>query len=323
MIRKALMTLLVLGGLLAAISFVRSRSYVSYMEIGNERRSRVHVFQDFKADMRALAVDMKALAQDVASNLRSLANGSDPTGDLDSVDVQVDVHKVQTTAPASPVSPRTTVAKPPRPPAPPPVTTRRGQVTVYGRDGGRKILGDSETGMPAPRWTIKLETGEYGTTPESAQVNVLEKALRTVDNWVREQTGISGSVESSRYLSLDLLKQQTWIRNGPRVYLAVDLEDGPKSTKLYGAEVEIELLYETQELLKERAHSAHVHDLIGDSLVRSWMVSKGVLGLLVLALVSMGYCHLDDRTRGYYSRPLGFGAAVVAAGLVGFVTLLL
>lgn len=163
------------------------------------------------------------------------------------------------------------------------------------------------------RWVVRLEEGEYGKSSDSAKEKVVEKALRELADWVRVETRIGRHIDAHLLLPADLLRQHSWVVDRPAIHLIHTVPAGSEQIPLYGAELTIELLPELRDLLVSHAlaqQSRHRQALV---LERSWLVGRGVVSVVILAGGLLVYCLLDDRTRGYYSRPL---SAAISAGTV-------
>jgi hypothetical protein len=289
MIRKSLKFLLVVGGLLAAV--------LLYSGLEESPRSVVAEFRDEICDF---GHELRAVVQDISGSVREVAE--DLNAELKEIDPKVVVKPTPTRA-----APSKSTKSP------------RGSVVIIGPDGTRRPYPPTSLSTPAPRWGIRLEEGEFGKTPESAKEKIIEKALIRIANWVREETRLSARIEPGRLISAELLRQQAWLAAPPSIKLARTIPMGNEQVHLYGAEVVVELLPETRELLINHALALQHRERQAAMLARSWWVGKGVLSLLVLALGSLTYCLTDDRTQGYYKKRIAIsvalGVAVVLSGL--------
>lgn len=300
MIRKCLKFLLIVGGLLAAVMFVATR----------HAESPRSFLAGFRADMRDFGQDMRAMVHDISGSMREAAE--DLKAELKDIDPKGIVKPA--TPPVPPTPPTPPVAAPSKP-----VRGQRGAVVIIGPDGTRRPYNHVAPTLPVPRWVVRLEEGEFGKTPESAKEKVIEKALLKIADWVRDETRLSARIETGRLISAELLRQQAWLAVPPAIKVARTIPMGEEQVHLYGADVVVELLPETRELLINHALALQNRERQAAMLERSWWVGKGVLSLLVLALGCLAYCHTDDRTQGYYKKPIAvsvvLGVAVVLSGL--------
>lgn len=175
---------------------------------------------------------------------------------------------------------------------------------------------------PISRWVVRLEAGEYGKTPESAKEKVVEKALRELANWVRNETKIGPHIGAHLLLPADLLRQHSWVVDRPVIHLVQTVPAGSEQVPLYGAELTIELLPELRDLLVSHARAQQRFQRQALVLERSWLVGKGVASVAILAGALLAYCLLDDRTRGYYSRPVGIALSAGTVLVIGGMWLL-
>lgn len=235
------------------------------------------------ADAAAAAAD---LSQKLSAQADSISRGAAPTR----------VVVMENPKPAPP---------PKRPPAPPkPAGTPRASVRIDSSDKN-------------PVWEIELDPKDeegFSSDPERAKANVLAKAARRIGEWIRDHC--ADCKLSSFEPDAAFMRKWNIVRSGPTEFEVSGMEGRLPGggDKVWNARVVVELAHDTQLALAEAGRRSQEEFRLEKAWGRQG-VAASAMGLLVLAALGvLAYFHLDDRTRGYWSKPL---AALLAALVMG------
>lgn len=195
--------------------------------------------------------------------------------------------------------------KSPKPPTPP----------STGRTGGKSSFNFSTSQIQT--WEVTLQADDdpgFSGSAERAKENVVQKAGREIGAWVRKKlpphTGYS-SFEPD----LAFMKKENMILSGPT---EVTVEGMPG---FFGAKLVLQATPDTQAALLEAGRQSQDEYRMNAAYGRQILGVKLVGGISAALLALLAFFHLDDRTRGYYTKPLAAGllAAAAAANFALFV----
>lgn len=173
--------------------------------------------------------------------------------------------------------------------------TRSSRSTVVIQDGPIK--------RTVPKWTIRLSKDEeYSADANRVKEKILEKACVEVANWIRERYPLSRYQPTPEYL-----RQENIIKNGPQV------EEHPSllteyGGKIYTASMDVELMPEVQRELLAHGQASQNDALNWLTFDRGWRLTCILLVALSGLVIMLGYFFVDERTQGYFSKPLLAGA---------------
>jgi hypothetical protein len=164
--------------------------------------------------------------------------------------------------------------------------------------------------------TVELHKSKWRTTQDAAREDVLKEAQVWLGQWVREQVPGSNYVPDLKFLETEILVEK------PRVTVGETVEvDGTKE-KRYNAIAQLRLTPDLQRQILRQAERQLEKLRSEEAWSRQWLLLKGMLFLMALAGSAAGYFHFDDRTQGYYTKPLRIAAvAVLAAASYGIALL--
>ena len=162
-------------------------------------------------------------------------------------------------------------------------------------------------------WDVRLEKdkNEWTTSEERAKTSVLEKAQRRLGEWLREKCPGCSFLPKVEFIERYVAKE------GVKVQPEDDVDVDGEKVKRYSASVKLQLDADAQRKLLSEVDKQM--DALRSEVTwsREWLLLKGLLFLIALAGAGAGYFHFDDRTQGYYTKPLRI-VAVAAVVLAGY-----
>jgi hypothetical protein len=167
---------------------------------------------------------------------------------------------------------------------------------------------DAPPGADIPHWTIELDLGESKDDPERAKAAVLDKACEAIAQWIRDTRNPDLSL--SRFKPDEAyLRKWSIIGGGPE---AVQRNLGDSSDPIWGAQIEVVLMPAAQGELREAGRRSQEDFRLEAAWERQLAGIKALTALAAALGALLAFFHLDDRTRGYYSKPLGAALIAVA-----------
>ena len=181
------------------------------------------------------------------------------------------------------------------------------------RETGRATSSAKGTGGSdsATHWTIELELSECKDDPERAKAAVVDQACERIAQWIREQRQPDLSLSTFKPDEA-YLKKWSMIKHGPES-IQRNLVDS--ADRIWGASIEIELRPDVQLELIESGKRSQEDFRLEQAWDRQLIGTKALAAVGALLIAVLAYFHLDDRTRGYYSKPLG---AALIGGAIAF-----
>jgi hypothetical protein len=185
-----------------------------------------------------------------------------------------------------------------------------------------RLLSASERREARRTIVLKVELADrrtWGTSEQGARQNVLKKAQDELAEWLRKQSPYYSFKPSLEFIERELLRKTDGNNEGVLVKVEEVVEvDNDEKHRLYSAQVDLHLTPEVQDKLRKEAERFVDVQRAHEAWSRQWPLFKGLLLLVAIATAVGGYFNLDDRTQGYYSKPLSLVAAavVLAAGYV-------
>jgi hypothetical protein len=149
-----------------------------------------------------------------------------------------------------------------------------------------------------------LQAKGYGVDPASAEQKAFEDAASELDRWLAEnRPDITGWEPSPDYVRQ---RGMARVDGEPR-----DVEIEPVGGFHAAKEVRLEVDVRVQDL-DDMAWRARHHRMEE----RQVWAGRGLAGAVALLLVVAGLLHLEEWTRGYYSRLLRLGAVALVIALI-------
>lgn len=154
-------------------------------------------------------------------------------------------------------------------------------------------------------WNVELEREhrEWRSSREAARKAVLGKAQQRLAEWLRERYPYSSLVPSEDFIDKHIAKEGIQVKE----------EEEIEGERLYSARVKLTVTPEVQRMLFTKVEQDAAQTINREAWQRQYLLGKGLLFLIALAATAAGYFHLDDRSQGFYTRPLRLAALAVLA----------